>query len=123
MGSHCTISSAIEIPADGTTAGSIETSKIGCRVTGGTSRRISAGIAVVSASLASHGSRIAIPPNIAGIIAEHFRYIVVWVSGWTGPGLMVHIAELHLGEDIRGDGLIADEAGSGIVGRCEGEGG
>lgn len=103
LGCHCAISAVIVISVNRTAARSIETTEISCRVAGYTCSRIDTGIAIIATWLTSHGGCVTVPAEVTGIIAEHFGYIVIGVSCWTGSSLMVHEAEFHLRKDIGND--------------------
>jgi hypothetical protein len=102
LGSYCPIRAVIEISVYGAAAGPIQISEISSRVTSRTSSRVGTRIAVIPTGLACHGGCVTVPSNITGIVTEQLRYIVKGVSCGTCPGLMMHVAELHLGEDIWG---------------------
>ena len=95
-------------------------------VAGGAGGSVGAGVAVVEALLAGHGGEVPVPSHRALVVAENLGDVVVGVAHGAGPGLVVHVAPLHLGEGVgsylgqpdgpRGDGIGRGEVKFGEAG-------
>ena len=88
-------------------------------VTSGAGRPISAGVAVVETLIASHGGQVCVPANRTHIVAENLCDVEVGVGHGAGPGFVVHVAPLHLGEGV--SSYLGQPNGPGVdcVGRGE----
>ena len=82
-------------------------------------RPISTCIAVVETLVAPHGGQVCVPANRTHIVAENLCDVEVGVGHGAGPGFVVHVAPLHLGEGV--SSYLGQPNGPGVdcVGRGE----
>lgn len=80
-----------------------------CGIARDASSVICAGIAIIPAFNTDLCGGVSVPAKIASIIAKQLRNIIEGVASRAGPGLVVHVAKLHLRKYVWSNRCIANE--------------